>query len=124
LDNLNWPHLPVPVDGKGMSVEALAVSGANVAYVTPSHQFPLGVTTPMSRRGELLEISTLPSGKYMKLWRDDGTVENVIKYRDFQTAWFQLIPGTNRLAIECDDLNQRGNMDVNIYYTPLYMEVQ
>ena len=76
------------------------------------------------RRGELLEISTLPSGKYMKLWRDDGTVENVIKYRDFQTAWFQLIPGTNRLAIECDDLNQRGNMDVNIYYTPLYMVVQ
>ena len=65
LDNLNWPHVPVPVDGKGMSVEALAVSGANVAYVTPSHQFPLGVTTPMSRRGELLEWAYGAPGRYL-----------------------------------------------------------
>ncbi len=65
LDNLNWPHVPVPVDGKGMSVEALAVSGANVAYVTPSHQFPLGVTTPMPRRGELLEWAYGAPGRYL-----------------------------------------------------------
>ena len=28
------------------------------------------------------------------------------------------------MAVECDDLNQRGNMDVTIYYTPLYLEVE
>jgi len=47
----------VPVDSEGMNV-ALGVSLANkarVAYVTPSHQFPLGVTMSAARRLQLLE---------------------------------------------------------------------
>ena len=76
------------------------------------------------RRGEMLEISTLPGGKYMKLWNVNGTSENIIKNRNVQTSWIQLVPGTNIMAVECDDLNQRGNMDVTIYYTPLYLEVE
>ena len=46
--------LPIPVDGEGMVPAALAASGANLAYVTPSHQFPLGVTMPAGRRSRLL----------------------------------------------------------------------
>lgn len=46
--------VPVPVDGEGMSPEALADSDAGLAYVTPSHQFPLGVTMPAGRRSRLL----------------------------------------------------------------------
>lgn len=46
--------LPIPVDGEGMEPEALAASGAGLAYVTPSHQFPLGVTMPAGRRSRLL----------------------------------------------------------------------
>lgn len=65
LDNLSWPHKAVPVDEKGMDAAALWASGANVAYVTPSHQFPLGVTTPMSRRGELLEWAYGAPGRYL-----------------------------------------------------------
>ncbi|MBQ1371935.1 MAG: PLP-dependent aminotransferase family protein [Oscillospiraceae bacterium] len=44
----------VPMDSQGMNVEALEASGANVAYLTPSHQFPLGITMPASRRSRLL----------------------------------------------------------------------
>jgi GntR family transcriptional regulator/MocR family aminotransferase len=44
---------PVPVDEDGMDV-ALAPA-ARVAYVSPSHQFPLGVTMSVARRRALLE---------------------------------------------------------------------
>lgn len=77
------------------------------------------------QRGEQLELSTVPRNKHMKLWGADGAEENVIKYRDFRSSFgTQLIPGSNRLALDCDDLDQRGNMDVTIYYTPLYLEVE
>ena len=46
--------VPIPVDGGGMDPEALAQSGARLAYVTPSHQFPTGVTMPAARRTRLL----------------------------------------------------------------------
>ncbi len=46
--------VPIPVDGEGMDPEALASSGVGLAYVTPSHQFPLGVTMPAGRRSRLL----------------------------------------------------------------------
>jgi GntR family transcriptional regulator/MocR family aminotransferase len=49
--------IPVPVDESGMRVadgRALAPS-ARAAYVTPSHQFPLGVQMSMARRLELLD---------------------------------------------------------------------
>lgn len=46
--------VPVPVDGDGMDPEALERSGAALAYVTPSHQFPMGVTMPAGRRSRLL----------------------------------------------------------------------
>jgi GntR family transcriptional regulator/MocR family aminotransferase len=46
----------VPVDADGLSVAAgrLGAAGARLIYVTPSHQFPLGVTMSLSRRLELL----------------------------------------------------------------------
>ena len=46
--------VPIPVDSEGMVPEALEASGAGLAYVTPSHQFPLGVTMPAGRRSRLL----------------------------------------------------------------------
>jgi GntR family transcriptional regulator/MocR family aminotransferase len=49
--------VPVPVDDQGLDAaagEALD-PGARVAYVSPSHQFPLGVTMSMSRRLALLD---------------------------------------------------------------------
>ena len=49
----------VPVDGEGLDVEAGRQLGpqARLAMVTPSHQFPTGVTMSLSRRLALLDWS-------------------------------------------------------------------
>ena len=49
--------VPVPVDRDGFNVAAAIArdASARLAYVTPSHQFPLGVTMTLSRRRELLQ---------------------------------------------------------------------
>lgn len=76
-------------------------------------------------RGEQLEISTIPGNKHMILWLADGQKVNLIKYRDVQTSFdTQLQPGDNHIALDCADLDQRANMDVTLYYTPLYLEVE
>ncbi|HEY9132460.1 MAG TPA: PLP-dependent aminotransferase family protein [Dyella sp.] len=48
--------VPVPVDAQGLVVEAIPAS-ANVVYVTPSHQFPLGMPLSPSRRAALLDFA-------------------------------------------------------------------
>lgn len=55
----------VPLDAGGMSVQALAHSGASLAYVTPSHQFPTGVTMPVGRRTELLHWAAQAPERYL-----------------------------------------------------------
>jgi len=49
--------VPVPVDEEGLNVSAgiKKCRKARVAFVTPSHQFPLGVTMSASRRLQLLD---------------------------------------------------------------------
>ena len=51
---------PVPVDSEGLDVRAgqQLFPGARLAYVTPSHQFPLGTTMSLQRRLELLNWAT------------------------------------------------------------------
>ena len=44
----------VPLDEDGIAMEQLAHSGASVAHIMPSHQFPTGIVTTASRRRELL----------------------------------------------------------------------
>ncbi len=48
--------VPVPVDGDGLDVATgiARAPEARLAYVTPSHQFPLGPTLGLARRLELL----------------------------------------------------------------------
>jgi GntR family transcriptional regulator/MocR family aminotransferase len=48
---------PVPVDAEGLDVGrgARHAAGARLVYVTPSHQYPLGVTMSLHRRLALLE---------------------------------------------------------------------
>ena len=53
----------LPVDEDGLSVEALNRSDAAVCYVTPSHQFPTGVTMPAGRRAELLHWAARAPGR-------------------------------------------------------------
>ena len=44
----------IEVDGSGLDTERLGKTKAQLAYVTPSHQFPMGAVMPMGRRHQLL----------------------------------------------------------------------
>ena len=46
--------MPINVDAYGMPVSAM-LNGCDVAFLTPSHQFPTTVTMPMDRRQQLLD---------------------------------------------------------------------
>ncbi len=46
---------PVSVDRNGLEVEKLPKTPISLAYVTPSHQYPMGVTLSPERRVRLLE---------------------------------------------------------------------
>jgi GntR family transcriptional regulator/MocR family aminotransferase len=47
--------LSVGIDSEGMEVPSERMRGARLAYVTPGHQFPLGVSMSLPRRLALLE---------------------------------------------------------------------
>ncbi|HEX7828943.1 MAG TPA: PLP-dependent aminotransferase family protein, partial [Thermoanaerobaculia bacterium] len=47
--------VPVRVDDEGIDVEALSKKDVRAVYVTPSHQYPLGMSMTVSRRLALLE---------------------------------------------------------------------
>lgn len=56
---------PVPLDNNGIHIGRLKASGANIAYVTPSHHFPLGTIMPIKRRLELLSWAREADGRYI-----------------------------------------------------------
>lgn len=47
--------VPVPVDEEGIDSTKLPSEGAQLAFVTPSHQSPMGITLSEKRRQELLD---------------------------------------------------------------------
>lgn len=50
----NRDTIPIAVDEEGIVVQALQLSEATIAYVTPSHQFPTGTVLTAARRTALL----------------------------------------------------------------------
>jgi GntR family transcriptional regulator / MocR family aminotransferase len=62
---------PVPVDAKGLRVDALEQAGVEVVLVTPGHQFPTGSVLSSERRTRLVE------------WAEDG--ERLIIEDDFDS---------------------------------------
>jgi GntR family transcriptional regulator/MocR family aminotransferase len=72
--------VPIPVDNEGLNVAMAArkYSAARVAFVTPSHQFPLGVTMSAARRLRLLSwanetASWIIEDDYDSEFRYDGS---------------------------------------------------
>jgi len=55
LEGLGADVVRVPMDEEGLRIDALRESGADVVFITPTHQFPTGITMPIRRRLELLE---------------------------------------------------------------------
>jgi GntR family transcriptional regulator/MocR family aminotransferase len=52
----------LPVDDEGMVLQRAAMRGARLVYVTPGHQFPLGITMSLGRRLQLLDWAAKPGG--------------------------------------------------------------
>ncbi|UFJ42289.1 PLP-dependent aminotransferase family protein [Brevibacillus humidisoli] len=46
--------LPIPLEEDGIDLDKLERSGAKLAYITPSHQLPLGMVLPIQKRLRLL----------------------------------------------------------------------
>ncbi|MDO4853813.1 MAG: PLP-dependent aminotransferase family protein [Coriobacteriia bacterium] len=55
----------VAMDEKGIDVDALRASGAQVVHVMPSHHFPTGAVMPIARRYELLAWASEGEGRYI-----------------------------------------------------------
>ena len=55
----------ITLDDKGIRPGELASSAANVACITPSHQFPTGHIMPVSRRIQLLNWANEKSDRYI-----------------------------------------------------------
>jgi GntR family transcriptional regulator / MocR family aminotransferase len=49
--------IPAPVDDEGIELDSRRIRGARLIYVTPGHQFPLGITMSLPRRLHLLELA-------------------------------------------------------------------
>lgn len=47
----------MPIDKNGIKIDEIKKSKSKLIYVTPSHQYPTGVTIPVSNRHKLLELA-------------------------------------------------------------------
>ncbi len=65
FESLDRQVVPVPVDEGGMSVKELNRTEANIAYVTPSHQYPLGMVMTVNRRTGLLNWANYEPDRYV-----------------------------------------------------------
>lgn len=65
LSHLNFKIEPIALDKYGMNVNLLHDSTANVAYITPSHHFPLGIVMPRGRRQDILAWACEQPDRYI-----------------------------------------------------------
>lgn len=87
--------IPVPVDSEGLDVargEKLSAH-AKAAYVTPSHQFPLGVTMTMRRRLALLDWA-----KRNNAWIIEDDYDSEFRYGGPPLTALQGMDGAGRVA--------------------------
>lgn len=55
FENLGIKTFPAGLDQQGIKIEEVAATGANLVYITPSHQFPTGTIMTAARRLQLIE---------------------------------------------------------------------
>jgi GntR family transcriptional regulator/MocR family aminotransferase len=88
-------HLvPVPVDKEGMDVAAAIkrCRKARAAFVTPSHQFPLGVTMSASRRFQLLDWAQNTGS-----WIIEDDYDSEYRYKSLPIASLQGLDAKGRV---------------------------
>jgi GntR family transcriptional regulator/MocR family aminotransferase len=82
---------PVPVDAEGVRVAAGPTS-ARLLYVTPSHQFPLGVHMSLARRLEVLEWAARTRG-----WVVEDDYDSEFRYDGRPLAALQSLDDDERV---------------------------
>ena len=87
--------VPVTVDDEGMNIAAgmRACRKAKAAWVTPSHQYPLGVTMSASRRLELLEWADAAGG-----WIVEDDYDSEYRYDSMPIASLQGLDDKSRVV--------------------------
>lgn len=75
----------IDIDDKGMRIDRLIDSGANIVHLTPSHHFPTGIVMPVSRRFEFLEWAAGNDESY--IIEDDYDCEFRLQGRPIQTMF-------------------------------------
>ena len=55
----------IPMDEAGIVISQLEASHADAAHISPSHHYPTGMITPISRRYELLAWANREAGRYI-----------------------------------------------------------
>lgn len=65
FEGLSRKTCAIALDEQGLDVKKLRESKANIAYVMPSHQFPLGIVMPIKRRLELLDWALEQEERYI-----------------------------------------------------------
>lgn len=65
LRELGFEICPIPMDSSGLLVEELEQSQAELAYVTPAHQYPTGVVMPIGRRSQLIRWAAQEKERYI-----------------------------------------------------------
>lgn len=55
----------IPLDKNGISMKMLLKSHADIIHISPSHHYPTGIVTPISRRYELLEWAQENDSRYI-----------------------------------------------------------
>lgn len=65
VENMGNKVIPIDIDKKGIPIEPLKNLSNIAIYVTPSHQFPLGISMPIDRRIKLLNFSNQGEENYV-----------------------------------------------------------
>lgn len=65
FQRLGYDCCTISMDRSGMNVQELRESGADIAYVMPSHQYPMGIVMPIRRRQELLQWAAEGPERYI-----------------------------------------------------------
>lgn len=63
--SVGYPIIPIDVDEQGIRAEMLEGSDAELVYVTPSHQFPLGTVMSAKRKQQLLAWANKREERYI-----------------------------------------------------------
>lgn len=65
FSNMGYLVKNIPAEQGSMPIEAVRRENADVLYVMPSHQFPLGTVMPLKQRLDLLNWASEKEGRYL-----------------------------------------------------------